>query len=258
MLVFETDPANNFGSRTFEFPVSVLNQQQTRALDGSEAGTKINVELATNEEKIVSGKPTTLILTTSDATGKEKMMSHVDALIKVRKGYYVASNSADRGSEMMPMNGAYHGHLGQISFTTMFPSPGNYVINAELNSLGVSSVPFGMANARFNVLVAESNGESSISAMASEPGKVNIIGLEAPFYTPNNISAKAGETITFDNVDANFHTVTSGTAESGPSGAFDSGLLSAGDKFSLTLDEPGTYNYFCTLHTNMVGTVTVS
>jgi len=90
-----------------------------------------------------------------------------------------------------------------------------------------------------------------------EKDKVNILGLESPFYSPNVISIKAGEALTFDNIDANFHTVTSGTQEYGPDGTFDSGLLKAGDTFELTLDKPGTYQYYCTIHPNMVGTISV-
>lgn len=255
---FETDPANNFGSRTYEFPVNVMSQKQTRTIDGAD-GTQINVELSTTSDKIVAGQPTTLVLTTTNAQGDDPMATHVDALIKVRKGYYVGTQSADRGSEMMPMNGAYHGHLGQISFTTAFPSAGNYVVTADLNSLGVSNVPFGLTKVRFNVQVAENfSSESAVSMISGDSNTVGIVGLESPFYSPNNFSAKVGQTITFDNVDGNFHTVTSGNAASGPDGKFDSGLLSAGDKYSVTLDKPGTYEYYCTIHTNMVGTITVS
>jgi len=255
---FETDPANNFGSRTYEFPVNVMSQKQFRTIDGAD-DTRINVELATTNDKIVAGKPATLVLTTTNAKGNEPMINHVDALVTVRKGYYVGSQSADRGSEMMPMNGALHGHLGQVSFTTTFPSAGNYVVMAELNSLGVSNVQFGMTDVRFNVQVAENTSSpSNVSTTSNTSEDVGIIGIEAPFYSPNNFSAKTGQQITFDNVDANFHTVTSGSPEAGPDGKFDSGLLSAGDTYQLTLDEPGTYEYYCTIHTNMRGTITVS
>ena len=256
---FETDPANNFGSRTYEFPVNVMSQKQTQTFEGAD-GTRVNVELATTNDRIVAGEPTTLVLTTTNADSNDPMMTHVDALIKVRKGYYVGSQSADRGSDMMPMNGAYHGHLGQISLTTTFPSAGNYVVSTELNSLGVSKVQFGMENFRFNVQVAENTGSGSVHTTTgtSDSNTVGIVGLEAPFYSPNNYSAKTGQTITFDNIDANFHTVTSGSPESGPDGKFDSGLLSAGDVYSLELDQSGTYEYFCTIHTNMRGTLTVS
>jgi plastocyanin len=255
---FETDPANNFGSRTYEFPVNVMSQKQIRTISGAD-GTNINVELSTTSDKIVAGQPTTLVLTTTNADGSDPMMTHVDVLLKVRKGYYIGTQSADRGSDMMPMNGAYHGHLGQISLTHTFPSAGNYVISAELNSLGVSKVKFGMTDVRFNIQVAEETSSDTIhNTSTNNSNSIGIIGLESPFYSPNNFSAKVGQTVSFDNIDANFHTVTSGNAASGPDGTFDSGLLSAGDKYSLTLDKPGKYDYFCTIHTNMVGTITVS
>lgn len=255
---FTTDPANNFGSRTYEFPVNVLGQKQIRTLIGTD-GTSINVELTTTNDKIVAGQPTTLVLTTTNADGDDPMMTHVDALIKVRKGYYIGTQSAERGSDMMPMNGAYHGHLGQVSLTHTFPSAGNYVVKAELSSLGVSKVQFPMSDVRFNIQVAENIGSGpTLIAGNDKSDTVDIVGLESPFYAPNNFAAKSGQITTFDNVDANFHTVTSGNAASGPDGKFDSGLLSAGEEFTLTLDEPGTYEYYCTIHTSMSGTITVS
>ena len=258
LMGFETDPSNNFGSRTYEFPVNVLSPKQVKTLNGVD-GTKINIELATTSDKIVAGQPTTLILTTTNANGDDPMMTHVDALIKVRKGYYIGSQSADRGSDMMPMNGAYHGHLGQVSFTSVFPSAGTYMISTELNSLGVSKVQFGMIDVRFIIQVSENTNSDSIHTMnTNDPNTVGIIGLEAPFYSPNSYSVKVGQATTFDNIDANFHTVTSGNPESGPDGTFDSGLLSAGEKYTLTLDKPGNYEYFCTIHTTMRGTITVS
>jgi len=255
---FESDPENNFGSRTFDFPVQVLAQKQIRTISGSEDGTRINVELSTMSHKIVAGKPTTLILTTTDANSNEPIATHTDALISIKKGNYITSLSDKRGSDMMPMNGAYHGHLGQISLTTTFPSAGNYIVNVDLNSLGVSNVKFGKASALFDVVVVAENGFVETSVKKSDVKTVEILGLEAPFYSPNTINIKAGETLTFDNVDANFHTVTSGNQATGPDGNFDSGLLSAGEKFTLTLDKPGTYQYYCTIHPNMVGTIIVS
>ncbi len=255
---FETDPENNFGSRTFDFPVHVLAQKQLRTISGSEDGTRINVELASNSDKIVAGQPTTLILTTTDANSNEPIATHTDALITISKGNYITSQSDERGSKMMPLNGAYHGHLGQISFTTTFPSAGNYIVDVDLSSLGVSNVKFGKASALFDVVVLGENGFVETSKKRFDDKTIDILGLEAPFFSPSTISIKAGETLTFDNVDANFHTVTSGTANTGPDGTFDSGLLSAGEKFTLTLDKPGTYQYYCTIHPNMVGTIIVS
>ena len=255
---FESDPENNFGSRTFDFSVQVLGQKQIQTLSGSEEGSRINVELTSTSDKIVAGKPTTLILTTTDANSDELIATHTEALISIRKGSYVTSQSDERGSDMMPMNGAYHGHQGQISFTTTFPSAGNFIVSVDLNSLFVSNVKFGKASANFNVVVLDENGFVETNEKKSDDKTIDILGLESPFYSPNTISIKAGETLTFDNVDGNFHTVTSGTVKTGPDGTFDSGLLRAGEKFTLTLDKPGTYQYYCTIHPNMVGTIIVS
>lgn len=256
LMTFEKDPENDFGSRTYDLPVYVLRQQQTQLLDGSEPGKQILVTLASTSDKVVSGDPTTLVLTITQPDGE--MITHPDALISVRKGYYKVSESAEPGDPMMPMNGAYHGHVGQMSYTASFPNAGNYVVNVDLNSLPVSNYVFGNTSARFNVLVMEPNGEQTISTQSQPKNTVNVVGLESPFYQPNNINVSKGTTVVFDNVDGNFHTVTSGNAASGPNGNFDSGLVKAGDKYELKLDKAGTFEYFCTIHTNMVGTITVS
>ena len=92
----------------------------------------------------------------------------------------------------------------------------------------------------------------------SDGKTIEILGLDAPSYSPNTVTIKAGETLTFDNVDAILHTVTSGNRATGPDRNFNSDLLSAGEKFTLTLDKQGTYQYYCRIHPNMVGTIIVS
>ena len=193
LMTFEQDPENDFGSRTYELPVYVLKQQQSVTLDGSEPGTEIKVTLASTTDKIVAGQPTTLVLTIIQPNGE--MLTHPDALISVRKGFYKVSQSAEAGDPMMPMNGAYHGHLGQMSYTATFPNAGNYIVNVDLNSLPVSNYQFGHASARFNVLVMESSGDVPVSAQSQTKNTVNIVGLESPFYQPNNIKVAKGTTI---------------------------------------------------------------
>jgi plastocyanin len=58
------------------------------------------------------------------------------------------------------------------------------------------------------------------------------------------------------NNDGFAHTVTAGTRDN-PADLFDSGNVEAGETFEFTFDEPGTYEYFCSLHPGMDGTVTV-
>jgi plastocyanin len=80
---------------------------------------------------------------------------------------------------------------------------------------------------------------------------VSIKNLE---FSPKDIIVKAGTTVTWTNMDALPHTVTSKT----PSPvAFDSGTLQQGKTFAFTFTQTGKYNYFCMLHTFMTGTITV-
>ncbi len=76
-------------------------------------------------------------------------------------------------------------------------------------------------------------------------------------FDPNPVQTKAGGTVTWTNDDSTPHTVTSGQ-DSKPDGKFDSGILDQGKSFSFTFEQAGEYPYFCTLHPNMVGTVSVS
>lgn len=122
------------------------------------------------------------------------------------------------------------------------------------------SVPlFGKTSAKFFIQVFDAEDKTVNLQEQQRENTVKIVGLESPFYAPNTIRVSVGQTITFDNVDGNQHTATSikdGTAQ--PDGKFDSGLLQPGKKFEMTLDEKGTYHYYCALHTNMQGTIIVS
>jgi plastocyanin len=77
------------------------------------------------------------------------------------------------------------------------------------------------------------------------------------FYDPQVIDVTVGTTIAWDNVDNTVHTVTSGEAPADADGVFDSEMMSAGDVFEFTFTDAGTYNYYCTFHPWMVGTVNV-
>lgn len=255
---WKTDPSNDFGTRTYAFPITVLSEKQVNTIKTSE-GDMLNIEMATNADKVVAGQPTTLVFTLTNAKDGS-MITHPDMQLKVRVGSFVTSKSAPVEG-MMGMNGIYHGHTGVMTHTAVFPRPGLYLLNADLNSLPVSNVIFGQASTRFVLQVADSSSSSGAVSALSAPGPntVNIVGIESPFFTPNSINVKTGTTLSFDNVDGNLHTVTSvksGTTE--PDGRFDSGLMKAGDTFSVKLDKPGTYEYFCAIHVGMKGTVNVS
>ena len=75
-------------------------------------------------------------------------------------------------------------------------------------------------------------------------------------YIPSHVTAGVGEPVTWVNRDVAFHSITSGSYDE-PVGLFDSGHLYPDEVFTLTFDEPGRYDYFCTLHPWMDGTITI-
>ena len=101
----------------------------------------------------------------------------------------------------------------------------------------------------------EQPGRGSAAAAAAAESEVagptqsaRIIDLD---YLPGTMTVVAGTTVTWTNKGALPHTVTDRTGE------FDSGIMSSGGVFDWTFGDVGTFEYFCTLHPDMVGTVIV-
>ena len=90
------------------------------------------------------------------------------------------------------------------------------------------------------------------------PTKVSRPGCEETdsCYVPPIITIKQGGQVTWLNEDVAFHSVTSGLYDS-PTDMFDSGHLDPQEKFTISFDEKGTFDYFCTLHPWMAGKVVV-
>ncbi len=262
MMGFKKDPENDFGARTFDFSIDVQPEKQAHTISGSQAGTSINVEMTTNTPRVVAGQPVTLVFTVTNGMDGS-MVTHPDMQLTIKQGKYISSQSAPPGG-MMAMNGAYHGHTGVISVTTVFPLAGHYIINSDVSSLPVSNLIFGKASTQFELHVYEPTGNAvTNTALTSQsspaPNTVNILGIESPFFTPNSINLKAGTTVAFVNTDGNIHTVTSVKAGSQNSdGIFDSNMIKPGQTFTYTFSKAGTYEYICTIHPHMHGTVIVS
>lgn len=92
-------------------------------------------------------------------------------------------------------------------------------------------------------------GAFAVVASAQIPGlEINIDNFS---FTPQQITVKAGDTVTWTNHDDIPHTVTSSIM------AFRSKALDTDDKFSFTFVTPGTFSYFCSLHPHMTGTIVV-
>ena len=147
-----------------------------------------------------------------------------------------------------------------------------------------STIDFRIASAaarkrqsRFLILFAIFAAAIAVAAMLTmlpEPAKAastpTVIKMadKQPFYTPEKVSIKVGDTVQWVNNGQTVHSVstTVATAQnpkdtSMPKGAqaFDSGFIPPGGDFSYTFTVPGTYKYFCLPHekAGMVGFVVV-
>ena len=70
-------------------------------------------------------------------------------------------------------------------------------------------------------------------------------------FAPQRVTVNAGTTVIWINDDDIPHTVASSSK------LFKSKALDTKDKFSFTFTTPGTYEYFCSLHPHMTGTIVV-
>lgn len=69
-------------------------------------------------------------------------------------------------------------------------------------------------------------------------------------FAPNQLTVKVGDTVTWTNHDDIPHTVVS-------AGKFRSKALDSDDSFSFTFSAAGDYQYFCSLHPHMTGSIKV-
>lgn len=77
-------------------------------------------------------------------------------------------------------------------------------------------------------------------------------------FTPDKISVKAGDSITFTNEDTAKHEPTSGTP-SAKGDAFTAVTLNgSGTTGTITIAKAGTYPFYCAIHEGMTGTITVT
>ena len=76
-------------------------------------------------------------------------------------------------------------------------------------------------------------------------------------YIPQEATIDVGGEVVWTNDGISPTTITSGTAEDGPDGLFDSGLIEPGSSFLFKFEEHGEYHYFSMIHPWMAGLVVV-
>jgi plastocyanin len=93
----------------------------------------------------------------------------------------------------------------------------------------------------------DDSGSTSTSAQAESEATITM----TDFAFAGATSVGIGETVTVTNEDSVGHTWTA------VDGDFDSGNLAAGESFEHTFDEAGEVDFFCSIHPDMTGSLTV-
>jgi len=103
------------------------------------------------------------------------------------------------------------------------------------------------------------DGSASTVTPASTPATAAQLGLyevkiENFAFSPAELTIKAGSKVTWTNFDSTPHAIVS---DSGGDGGIGSGMLEKGVAYGFVFEQPGVYNYHCSIHTSMRGKVIV-
>ena len=135
---------------------------------------------------------------------------------------------------------------------------GQFIVTSSGASSG-ATVPASAAQPSISTTqTTPSQGDTSSSVMAgmnmqaASPPQAVLVEIRNYAFNPDSITVPAGTTVTWRNFDAVQHTATSTT------GKFDSGIIGPGKNYSYTFQDPGTYDYYCTIHPYMKAQVVVT
>lgn len=91
----------------------------------------------------------------------------------------------------------------------------------------------------------------AVSLPAGDLSQDEQVKIDNFSFTPQVLTIKAGTSVTWTNKDDVPHTVVSTSKK------FASKVLDTDERFSFTFKEPGTYEYYCSVHPHMTGKVVV-
>ncbi len=120
-------------------------------------------------------------------------------------------------------------------------------VSAAPGMAGTGSAP-GMSTMPEMSMPPSRSGDAPPAAPVG-PDAVTIDGFA---FAPATLTVAAGSTVTWTNKDEDPHTVVAGN------GSFHSQALGAGGTYSFTFPTAGTFDYICSIHPFMHGTVVVT
>jgi plastocyanin len=114
-------------------------------------------------------------------------------------------------------------------------------------------MPTSLARRRSRMLIA---GGAAVAAMLLASAAVALaanraVAIAGFAFSPATLTVNAGDRVTWTNSDSVAHTATAS------SGAFDTGSIAPGESASVRFTQAGTYQYVCTPHPTMTGTIRV-
>jgi plastocyanin len=101
-------------------------------------------------------------------------------------------------------------------------------------------------------LIAFVTGAALACVIAPSVAQNNVVPVTIDNFVfgPQKLTVKAGTTVTWTNRDDIPHTVAA-------IGKFKSKVMDTDESYSFTFTTPGEYEYFCSLHPHMTGTIVV-
>jgi plastocyanin len=97
---------------------------------------------------------------------------------------------------------------------------------------------------------------STARTAVAAPAAASSVAILGDSFSPGTLTVRAGDTVTWTNTDTtpgNGHTVTSKGR-----GPLRSSSLSQGQTYSFTFTTAGSYPYYCAIHPDMTGSITVT
>ncbi len=172
--------------------------------------------------------------------GKEKigLIGIVSSLFLVSMIFYPAA-SAEGVPNWVKNTALWYGE-GEIS-ETEFLNAIKFLIESDVIVLEGNNSEVTLIDTTGQVLIPNGNFDITSSG----------------FYIPLNLEVSPGTTVIWRNDDSVPHTIQSQDEFGEIIGLFNSAPLQTGEAFEFKFDEPGVYNYFCSLHPWRVGIITV-
>lgn len=163
--------------------------------------------------------------------------------------------------EQLPVSGRDDGSLGEFLLSIGQDLEGElYILTSETPG------PTGETGKVYRLVPADEPAQGQIQEEAEGEGvsvqvpegaeRTTDVVMENFAFVPETIVVQTGDTVTWTNEDSAPHTVTAGARDE-PSGMFDSGQIAPGQTFTFSFEEPGSFDYFCSFHSGMEGTVIV-